>query len=151
MQHDSNLDFIRQKISELGTAIMYNNSQEVMKVPNNLINALRVDEQGQLWFTAQKPTVHLHECEQCFPARLHFYRKGVFFYIEASGKASVEDFDYAGNAVLMKMSLNSIEYSEPQQARAKSLVERYATSAYNWMLKAMAIEHRDQPVFSKMQ
>ena len=154
MRNDPNLQFIREKISQLGSAIMYNNSQEVIKVPNNLVNAIKVDDEGRLWFTGKKPTAHLEECEQNFPARLHFYRKGLFFYMEVSGKATVVNYSYedAGeDAVLMKMSLNSIEYNEPEGEKDKNIVEKYITNAYNWILRTVAVNHREPSAFPKMQ
>lgn len=158
MNNDFNLQFIREKISQLRNAIMYNNSQEVMKVRNNIIDAIDIDEQGQLWFTATKPTAQLAECEQCFPARLHFYRKGVLFYLEISGKATVVEYSYpqhGNDRVLMKMSLNTIEYTDLQSDadRVKGFFERRFSSACNWLMRTISIGERPQTetILPKMQ
>ena len=154
MHNDPNLQFIREKISQLRSAIMYNNSQEVIKYPNNIINAINVDDEGHLWFTAKRPACHMEECEYSFPARLHFYRKGLLFYVEASGKATVVDPSYAEageETMLLKMSLNSVEYTEADTDRPKSFLEKYFTSAYAWLLRHLAVNHREQSVFPKMQ
>lgn len=154
MRNDSNLQFIREKITQLGDAIMYNNSQEVLKYRNNIIRAIDVDNEGQLWFTAKRPACHLEECEQTFPARLFFYRKGKFFFVEASGKATVVNYHYpegGAGAMLLKMNLSAVEYTEPDMDKPKSMLERYFTSAYNWVLRTLAVPHREQSVLPKMQ
>src|SRR4030095_4399493 len=89
MATDSNLQFIREKIYKVRSAIMYSMSDEVIKFPNSIVTAVRVDDEGQLWFLCKKPMIWVNECEQHFPARLKFYRKGVSFFVEVSGKATI--------------------------------------------------------------
>ena len=154
MSNDSNLQFIKEKISKLGSAIMYNNSQEVLKYRNNIVHVVDVDDDGQVWFTAKRPACYLDECEQSFPARLHFYRKGVYYFIEASGKATVENYSYpqgGEGAMLLRMNLNTVEYVEPEIERPRSMIERLFTNAYTWLLRNVATSHREPSVFPKMQ
>jgi hypothetical protein len=73
---DSNLQFIREKIYQVRSAIMYSMSNELVKIPNNIITAVKVDEEGQLWFISKRPVQDLEQCEQSFPVRLHFFVKG---------------------------------------------------------------------------
>lgn len=154
MTNDNNLQFIREKIGQLKSAIMYNNSQDVLKVPNNLAEAVEVDQEGVLWFTIRRPAGYMQECDQEFPARLRFYRKGIFFYVEVSGKANVVNYSYGNeqeDIVLLRMNMNEVEYTEPEGERVKSAVEKYVRQAYDWVMKTLSIDHREPSVFPKVQ
>jgi hypothetical protein len=154
MMHDTNLQFIRERISELKSAIMYNNSQDVLRVPNNIAEAVEVDKEGVLWFTIKRPAGFMQQCDQVFPARLHFYRKGFFYHIEVSGKATVVNYmysDHKEDIVLLRMDMNEVEYTEPQGVRERSSIEKYAKQAYSWFMRTFSLEHREQSVFPKVQ
>ena len=47
--------FIREKVYGLHSAVMYSMSNELIKIPNNIITAVKVDEEGQLWFISKRP------------------------------------------------------------------------------------------------
>ena len=157
MTLDVNLREIREKIFQLRTAIMYSMSNDVCKLPNSIVNAVRVDDQGQLWFVCQKPLHDVVEYEESFPVRLHFYHKGVCFHLEVSGKASIVDEDYtgsipddsrsAGKLMLVCMSMNAVEYTEPYGKKERSRLEQWMEKGYKWMLSH--VPHPSKPVFSK--
>lgn len=154
MAQDTNLQFIRDRIRELKSAIMYNNSQSVLRVPNNIAEAVEVDDEGVLWFTIRRPAGYMQQCDQVFPARLNFYRKGIFYRMEVSGKATV--VNYIHNATkediaLLKLDMKEIEYTEPELPGSPSVIEKYAKQFYNWLLRAFSFEHRPQPIFPKVQ
>lgn len=79
--------FLQEKIMELGQALFFNMSEAVLKFPTSLIQALEVDEVGQVWFMIRRPTQLLSEFERDFEARLEFYKKGKDFYLHVSGRA----------------------------------------------------------------
>ena len=81
-----NLRRFRQ-IMELKQAIFFNHSSAVLKFPTAIINALHVDEVGQVWFLVRQPRQNLNEFDGEFDARLEFYRKGADFSIHVFGKA----------------------------------------------------------------
>lgn len=154
MTQDANLQFIRERISELKSAIMYNNSQDVLRVPNNIAEAVEVDSEGVLWFTIKRPAGYMQQCDQVFPARLNFYRKGCFYRVEVSGKATVVNYihsDHKEDTVLLRMDMNEVEYTEPHAAKVQSSFERYAKQAYSWLLRTFSFDHRQQSVFPKVQ
>ena len=160
MTIDTNLNEIREKIYKLRTAIMYCMSNEVCKLPNSLVTAVHVDDNGQLWFICQSPFKNITGYEQSFPLRLHFYRKGAFFHLEVSGKATIMDeahCDYLNNeapekgkVVLVRMTMNSIEYTEPYGKKERSRFELLIEKGYKWMLRSITIPHSKQ-VLSKWQ
>ena len=160
MATDTNLQFIREKIYQVRSAIMYSMSDEVIKIPNSIVTAVRVDDEGQLWFLCKKPLHFVSECEQNFPARLKFYRKGISFFLEVSGKATIMNNDNKLNIpgeknsqdkpVLIKMTMTNIEYVEPEEKKKKTWAEMILENGYKWLLKHAAIHHHSEPVLPKL-
>lgn len=162
MTPDFNLQFIREKIYELRSAIMYSMSDDLIKLPNNIISAIRVDNEGQLWFLSKKPIQFLSECEQNFPARLKFFRKGLNYFLEVSGKATIigHDCDLEGaesneektanGPVLVKMTMNHIVYTEPTQ-KTKTKMELFLEKSYQWLLRNIAIPHQSKSSLTKLR
>ena len=159
MTIDSHLNEIREKIYNLRTAIMYSMSNDVCKLPNSIVTALKVSDKGELWFICQKPIQGVIEFEQSFPVSLHFYRKGIFFHLEVSGKASIMNEDYSGylsdefpstgKVLLIRMTMNSIEYTEPYGKKERSRFELFIEKGYKWMLRHIALPHQSKPTLSK--
>ena len=159
MTTDSNLNEIRKKIYQLRTAIMYSMCDEVGKLPNSIVTALRVDDEGQLLFVCQKPLQDVVEYEHSFPVRLHFYHKGIFFHLEVSGKAIIIDDDYSGylpgevstdgKLMLIRMTMNSIEYTEPYGKKERSRFELFVDKGYKWMLRHIGLPYHSKAALSK--
>jgi general stress protein 26 len=161
MTTDLNLQFIRAKIKQLRTAVMYSMSNSVLRLPNGVVSAIQVDDEGQLWFISRGPLPEVKEFEQTFPARLCFYKKGVDFHIEVSGKATVMNSQYSPEGddtfegeepkvLLIKMSMLNIEYTEPHTKRAKSKVESWLEHGYRWFLRNAAVQRSSESVLAKL-
>jgi hypothetical protein len=154
MATDNNLQFIREKIYTVRSAIMYSMSNELVKLPNCIVEAVNVDNEGQLWFICKPPAYKVDQCASSFPARLHFYKKGTFFHIEVSGKATIMNDVYKDNSneksLLIKMTMNSVEYTEPQEKR-KNRMDIILEQGYKWLLRTIAVPHDTRPVLSKLQ
>ena len=117
MTNDFNLRLIRDKIYEVRSAIMYNLSNEVVRLPNNIVNVVKVDDEGQLWLMCDKPAYQPEQYSELFPARLQFYRKGKLFHLEISGSAELasvfhDDNEVLANRMLIKMKMKNITYTE---------------------------------------
>ena len=157
MTTDNNFQFIRDKISELRTAVMYSMSNELVKLPNDIVTFVNIDEEGQLWFLSHLPMQLLSECEKVFPARLHFFRKGHDYFVEVSGKATiVSDINsaenkYGQNAVLIKMVMSNVEYREPHAKKEKTKVQVMVEKSYRWMLRNIGFPHSNDSVLRKLQ
>ncbi len=158
---DSNFRFLSEKIAELKSAVMYSMSNSLVKLPNDVVTLVKIDEEGHLWFLSHSPAHLLKECEQVFPARLHFFRKGCDFFVEVSGKAQiVNNVSSSGklytvraknkNAVLVKMSMVNIEYTEPHARREKTKLQLLAEKSYRWMLRNIGFQHTEGSVLSKL-
>lgn len=89
MQANLQLNFLQEKILDIGSAIFFNLSDSVLKFPTSIVSTLRVDEFGYVWFFVQKPKQHLSEFEAEFPVRLDFFRKGKNYFLQVMGKAWV--------------------------------------------------------------
>lgn len=164
MASDTNLQFIREKISQLRNAIMYVSSNGLVKLGNDIVTALNVDEEGQLWFITNRPIQPIEECEQSFPARLIFYRKGVQYFMEISGKATIVKSDYSTDRsgrgknssqkfgkILIKLAMINIEYTEPHAKRPKNRIENLLENWYGWFLRAVSVEHDSGSVLKKLR
>ena len=68
--------FLQEKIKNLGSAIFFNQSDAVLKLPTSIVRIIHVDEYGYLWFFMQRPPQQLNEFEKEFPVKLDFFRKG---------------------------------------------------------------------------
>ena len=126
MQTESTLSILREKIYQIRSALMYSMSNDLIKMPNSIVTVLRVDEAGDLWFLSKRPSYPLNQCEESFPVRLVFYRKGISFRMEISGKATIvkaggEDLfsvtDGAGSEapVLIKLNMNNVQCTERKE------------------------------------
>jgi hypothetical protein len=161
MVRDTNLQFIREKVGLLRSAVMYASGKEPVKIENDIVTALEVDDEGQLWFVASNPPCHEDENEQSFPARLHFYRKGYDFFVEVSGKATVVNNEYAftdqanglnaSKKMLLKMTMNNIEYTEPHTKRPKTRIETLLSEGYVWFLRMVSVPHSSGSVLKKLR
>lgn len=160
---DANLRFIREKIYETRNAVMYSMSNELVKIPNNIVTVLRVDDNGELWFFCTPPSFKIEECECVFPARLHFYKKGKFFHLEVSGRATIVNNEFhcvlpaeyrqeekREKPVLIKMSMTNVEYTSAAERREKNRLETMLENGYRWLLRNVALAREEKSVFSKL-
>ncbi len=83
------LNFIQDKIAQIQSAICFNLSDSVLKLPTSVITTLKVDDYGFVWFMMQKPKQCLKEFEDEFPVRLDYFKKGINSFLQVSGKGCV--------------------------------------------------------------
>lgn len=159
MSIDYNLQFIEKKLNEARTAVMYIDGNNVVKLPNDIITFIKVDEAGKLWFTAHKPRCLLMEYEQSFPLRLFFYRKGIGFYIETSGVAMIAGRDDATeikeelneNNYLIKMTPHLVEYTEIGRKQIFPGLVNWWSTFSKWIADNLSIINTKHPRLSGME
>lgn len=159
MYMDSNFQFICKKIEQLRTAVMYSMSNSLVRLPNDIVNFVKIDADGHLWFLAHLPSQSLSQCEKAFPARLHFFRKGYDYFVEVSGKATIADIITEASSddglerrtVLLKMTMPNIEYREPHAKKEKSKLQLMVEKSYRWMLRNVGFPHTETSVLGKMR
>ncbi len=91
MPAENNLGFLKDRIFEIKSALLYSLSDEIVKIPASIISVLKIDAEGQLWFFVNRPKRLFFEEDKIFPARLQFYRKGKPFYLLVTGIASIDE------------------------------------------------------------
>ncbi|HEY0680152.1 MAG TPA: pyridoxamine 5'-phosphate oxidase family protein [Chitinophagaceae bacterium] len=139
MLTDNQLSFFRDKIQELRSALFFNTSNAVLKFAPCIINTIKVDDAGQVWFFVNRPGQYLHEFDKEFPARLNFFRKGKQFFMNLTGKAyiisdpeelneliSVDDEvkqKAMAHMVLIKFKITAAQYDE-RNAKQQSLAQK---------------------------
>jgi general stress protein 26 len=135
MATNQQLSFLQDKIREVGSAIFFNLSDSVLKLPTSVVSTLKVDDYGYVWFFVQKPKQTLQEFEMEFPVRLDFFKKGISYFLQVMGKGWVvndpeeinayvtlpEDLKNIndGTMLLVKVKIMKAEYHESKtQSRA---------------------------------
>lgn len=135
MPANQQLNFLQEKIKEINSAIFFNLSDSVLKLPTSLVNTFKVDEYGFVWMFVKKPKQHVQEFENGFPVRLDYFKKGSSCFLQIMGKAWVvtdpeevntfidvtENLDVSlfNDMVLVKVKMLKAEYYETQ-TRTKS-------------------------------
>lgn len=125
LYQDNNLNFIREKIKDISIALFKSEMNSELQLPNNIIETLKVEDDGNIWFFTSCTGDHAKNIDKSFYAYLDYYKKGTDCRVQLSGKASiVEDEDgsllsvsnysktTAGRLVLVKMKIMQAEYFE---------------------------------------
>jgi general stress protein 26 len=153
MFNENNLSFIKERISEIRSALIYSMSNELIKIPTSIISILKIDDDGQLWFFIKRPSELLLDTEKNFPARLQFYRKGKPYYLNVNGCAGIdENTDLINqftddmekessstamqNMMLVKLKITKVEYHEQKQSVPnRNILQIAIQRLYNTFLK----------------
>ena len=158
MKMDNTLSVIRQKIEDLPNVVMYSMNQHGFKLPSDIINFVSLDEDGQLWFISYFPAQLLAQCDNVFPVRLHFFKRGNDAFMEISGKATImsnisqpdlfapEDAE-TKKSVLIKMTMNNVEYTEPLVKAGKSKLRLMMEQSYRWIVRQFAFHNHHNSSF----
>lgn len=157
MTTDYHLEFIRRKLDTLKTATMHNLGNQALRLPNDVIHLLKVDDQGQLWFAGHQPRGWIYQYDQCFPVRLCFYQKGSPYFIEASGNAffsnNEERMMFADElqpgSILFKMTASAFEYNEPGSRTSASGFFKWTSTLSHWIAKAISFQYVPKSKWSK--
>jgi hypothetical protein len=110
------LPFLQSRILELQHALFFNSGNAVLKISNQVVKAMYVDELGQIWFVVPRPAQSVEQFDREFPARLDFFKKGKQFFVKVAGKAFIVNDPEELNG------LSVIPEETRQQARNKEVV-----------------------------
>jgi hypothetical protein len=81
--------YLQEKIKNLGSAIFFNQSDAVLKLPTSIVRIIHVDDYGYIWFFVQRPQQRLTEFEKEFPVKLDFFRKGIDYSLQVIGTGHI--------------------------------------------------------------
>jgi general stress protein 26 len=121
-QHNPQFSLLQEKIKEIGSAIFYNLSDSVLKLPTSIVSTLHVDDYGFVWFSMKKPRQHVKEFEAEFPVRLDYFKKGAGAFLQVSGKGwMVNDPEEMSVLQLDAQEVNSLASQEAVLVKVKIL------------------------------
>ncbi|MEO8769944.1 MAG: pyridoxamine 5'-phosphate oxidase family protein [Ferruginibacter sp.] len=138
--NEENLLFLKEKIAAIRFAIFKAEINSELRLPNNIIEILKVEDDGTLWFLTSCNGEHAKTIERSFYAQLDFYRKGTDCRLQLGGNATVTEDDNeafitisnysksvgsSGRLVLIKMKIAKAEYFENKPEPVGSMKERF--------------------------
>ncbi|MDH7464264.1 hypothetical protein QEG73_23405 [Chitinophagaceae bacterium 26-R-25] len=82
---DKSLEIIKDKIENIGSAIMYSMPDTVLKLPTQIVNTLCIDDLGHVWFLVPKPVQHVALFDRIFPVKLSYFKKGINTSLSING------------------------------------------------------------------
>jgi len=148
MATNQQLNFLQEKIRDIGSALFFNLSESVLKLPTSIVTTLKVDDYGFVWFFVQKPMQNLKEFEKEFPVRLDFFRKGSGCFLQVNGKGWVITDPEEVNSfvtlpddakrlalnemVLVKVKIMRADYYETQTAHHQSWWHNAVNTVTAW-------------------
>ena len=122
---DRNIDFLKEKINDIKIALFKTELNPELQLPNNIIQTLKVEDDGTVWFFTSCNGNHVENIDRSFYAYLNYQKKGAGCRLQLSGKASLVKNDndglfsicnYAkgsyGKLVLVKMKIMQAEFFE---------------------------------------
>lgn len=134
---EENLRFLKEKIKAIRFAIFKAEIHSELQLPNNIVQVLKVDTEGMMWFLTSCTGQHAKTVDKEFYAYMDFYRKGIDCRLQVSGKAEVIDDDdqsflsmsdysktLSGRLVLIKMKIMQAEYFESKPESTGSFIDK---------------------------
>ncbi len=134
---DENLTFLKEKIKDIKVALFKSEMNSELRLPNNIIQTLKVEEDGTIWFFTSCAGDYAQSVDKSFYAYLDYYKKGTECRLQLSGKATIVDDDNesflnmsnyskstASRLVLVKMKIMQAEYFENKSLQPVSWKEK---------------------------
>jgi Pyridoxamine 5'-phosphate oxidase like len=135
--HDRNLDFLKEKIKDIKIALFKTELNPELQLPNNIIQTLKVEDDGTVWFFTSCNGKQVENIDSSFYAYLNYQKKGTGCRLQLSGKACLIKNDddglfslcnYAkgsyGKLVLVKMKIMQAEFFEGKLPQTNSWTEK---------------------------
>lgn len=141
--------FLKEKIEDIRSALLFSDSKAVLRLPNCLVSAFQVDELGNIWLLAPLPKQQLREFEQRFPVQLNFYRKGKTFYLNIKGEANIilepseldemlhcinAQKDFLKKYIFLKVRIADTHYHETSTATKNHWLSNVYSQMNKWIL-----------------
>ena len=149
MENDYKLLFIKNKLQQIKSAVMYSANSTITRLPNDIVEFETIDEDGLLWFTAHVPRHWEKAYELHFPLKLIFYKKGIEYYVEINGTAVVVNKQEAmygdthGGKLLLKMVPYYMEYT--QTGKKEPGFKKLKSQIHDMFMNTMGLNRETQP------
>jgi hypothetical protein len=89
MVNEKIIQFIAEKIEDLGLAIFYCHSKSPLKIHNTVIHTSKMDATGCISFFIHRPSQLITQFEQEFPVGLNYFKKDKNYFLNIFGKARI--------------------------------------------------------------
>ncbi len=133
--NDTTLSFLKEKIELIKVALFKAEIASVLRLPNNIINTLKVDDDGYIWFYTSCNGMYAHEIDKEFFAYLDYYQKGRDSRLRVSGRTCIVegcDADAASvensNVLLLKMKIMQAEYFGADAEKQQNWMNKIKTT-----------------------
>lgn len=139
---DEHLNFLKEKISSIKIALFKSEFNSELQLPNNIIQTLKVDDDGSVWFFTSCNGDHASHIDRTFYAYLDYYRKGTGCRLQIGGKANIVD-----NGGLFSMNDDKGSYAKLVLVRLKIMQAEFfenkmeAPSTTSWTDKIKTAFH----------
>jgi len=87
MNNNKILHCIAEKVEDIQVALFYCLSNNPLKINNNIIHTLKIDDSGCIYFFIHRPRQLISQFEQEFPVGLNYFKKGKNYFMNIFGKA----------------------------------------------------------------
>lgn len=134
---DKNLEFLKEKIEDIKIALFKTELDVELHLPNNIIQTLKVENDGTVWFFTSSNGNHVNQIDKPFYAYLSYQKKGSSCRLQLSGKANLVEHEddglfsicnYSkgsyGKLVLVKMKIMQAEFFENKFSENDSWTEK---------------------------
>jgi hypothetical protein len=117
METGEQLDFLRNKIIQLDTALFTDFGFGALRFSSSIVTVLSIDDAANIWFTVPST----FQCQDCFTpsffSQLLFYNKQFDYYIQIGGVStivekndSINTIEIANTKVLLRLHIQEAEY-----------------------------------------
>lgn len=127
--------FLMRKMSEIGTGLFYNFSENVMKTPTSVIKIRHSDREGNLYFHMPRPFRDIGGIEKTFFSKIQFFNRSCNMHIIAEGFASVIDDHEASEKISIRFHISKAYGMLHRKRKWKGLS--------GWMQKTSTILSKD--------
>lgn len=138
---DENLDFLKEKIKDIKIALFKSEINSELQLPNNIIQTLKVEDDGTIWFFTSCNGYHADNIDRSFYGYLNYFKKGTGCRLQLSGRATIVKNDVDGlfsmsnyskgtygRLVLVKLKIMQAEYFENNPLTNISWTEKIKTT-----------------------
>ncbi len=132
--NDTTLSFLKEKIEDIRIALFKAEIASVLRLPNNIISTLKVDDDGHIWFYTSCNGMYAHEVDKEFFAYLDYYQKGRDSRLRVSGRTCIVEgcgADAAtveSNLILLKMKIMQAEYYGADAEKQQTWIGKIKTT-----------------------
>lgn len=120
---------------ELQSALFFNESKSIVKLPTHVISDVELDNEGSIWFVIPKPSMHIEAYDKEIPAKLDFFKKGTDFFVKVRGTAFLQT-EISGELLSAEMRerlTNADVILVKVQVQESELVDNSPKPKQNWL------------------